>query len=259
MPVKFVTDSMGEVEVNLKKAGNELVVPKPEIVMKVEGKPVQEVRVIADKRYLWRGKGVQLATETKLINPEDGKQVPSGEILEVLDRYNYKYIDELFNEIDKKQIEYYAVYPDGKEEPIRPFPRTDIIKIPEENWVSSTVLDQFEVENVYELYSTKEEVIRKLYEEAEKRLKQDQVGIATFSFGGFVSYYIFLVPYVKEGKFGWLVKFTSRKTMPNYSMDIPVKAKIPIKPPPTLETLPPLQTIIAIAKKRKTLNHQMVS
>jgi len=146
MPVKFVTDSMGEVEVNLKKAGNELVVPKPEIVMKVEGKPVQEVRVIADKRYLWRGKGVQLATETKLINPEDGKQVPSGEILEVLDRYNYKYIDELFNEIDKKQIEYYAVYPDGKEEPIRPFPRTDIIKIPEENWVSSTVLDQFEVE-----------------------------------------------------------------------------------------------------------------
>jgi hypothetical protein len=35
------------------------------------------------------------------------------------------------------------------------------------------------------LYSTKEEVIRKLYEEAERRLKNDQVGVATFSFGGF--------------------------------------------------------------------------
>jgi hypothetical protein len=227
--------------------------------MKVNGSPIQEVRVVVEKRYLWRGKGIQLASVTRLLNPKDEKEVPSHETLEILDRYAYKYIDELFNECDKKEVEYYAVYPDGKEEPTRPFPRTDIIKIPEENWVPSVVLDEFEVENVYELYSTKEEVIRKLYEEAEKRLKQDQVGIATFSFGGFQSYYIFLVPYVKEGKFGWLVKFTGRKTMPNYSMDIPVKAKIPIKPPPTLETLPPLQTIIAIAKKRKTLNHQMVS
>jgi hypothetical protein len=42
-------------------------------------------------------------------------------------------------------------------------------------------------------------------------------------------------------------------------MDIPVKAKISIKPPPTLETLPPLQTVIAMAKKRKALDHQMVS
>ena len=251
MPVKFVTDSMGEVEVNLKKAGNELVVPKPEIVMKVEGKPVQEVRVVADKRYLWRGKGIQLASQTKFVNPKDEKEVPSHEVLEVLDRYNYKYIDELFKDLDKKEVEYYATYPDGKEEPIRPFPRTDVIKIPEENWVPSTVLDQFEVENVYELYSTKEEVIRKLYEEAEKRLKQDQVGIATFSFGGFQLYYIFLVPYVKEGKFGWLVKFTSRKTMPNYSMDIPVKAKIPIREVPTLQVLPPIQAVVATAKKKK--------
>jgi hypothetical protein len=77
------------------------------------------------------------------------------------------------------------------------------------------------------------------------------VGIATFSFGGFQSYYIFLVPYVKEGKFGWLVKFTSRKTMPNYSMDIPVKAKIPIREVPTLQVLPPIQALVATAKKKK--------
>jgi hypothetical protein len=251
MPVKFVTDTMGEVEVNLKKAGNELVVPKPEIVLKVDGKPVQEVRVVADKRYLWRGKGVQLATQTKLVNPQDGKEVPSHEVLEVLDRYNYKYIDELFNEIEKKQVEYYAVYPDGKEEPVRPYERTTVIKIPEENWVPSTVLDEFDFENVYELYSTKEEVIRKLYEEAERRLKNDQVGIATFSFGGFELYFVFLVPYIKEGKFGWLVKFTRRKTKPNYSMDIPVKARIPIKELPTVPVLPPVQVLVASAKKKK--------
>jgi len=104
---------------------------------------------------------------------------------------------------------------------------------------------------VYELYSTKEEVIRKLYEEAERRLKNDQVGLATFSFGGFQCYYVFLVPYVKEGKFGWLVKFTSRKTMPNYSMDIPVKVKIPVKELPTVPVLPPIQTVVATAKKKK--------
>jgi hypothetical protein len=242
---------MGEVEVQLKKAGNELVVPKPQIIMKVNGSPIQEVRVIAEKRYLWRGKGIQLAIETKLLNPKDGKEVPSHEALEVLDRYSYKYIDELFNEVEKKEVEYYAVYPDGKDEPIRPFPRTDIIKIPEENWVPSVVLDEFEVENVYELYSTKDEVIRKLYEEAEKRLKKDQIGIATFSFGGFASYYVFLVPYVKEGEFGWLVKFSGRKTQPNYSMDIPVKVKIPIREVPTLQVLPPIQALVATAKKKK--------
>jgi hypothetical protein len=218
--------------------------------MKVNGSPIQEVRVVVEKRYLWRGKGIQLASVTRLLNPKDEKEVPSHEVLEVLDRYSYKYVDELFNECDMKEVEYYAVYPDGKEEPIRPFPRTDIIKIPEENWVPSVVLDDFEFENVYELYATKDEIIRKLYEEAEKRLKKDQVGIATFSFGGFVSYYAFLVPYVKEGKFGWLVKFTSRKTQPNYSMDIPVKAKIPVKAP-TLQVLPPIQAVVATAKKKK--------
>jgi len=193
---------MGEVEVHLKKAGNELVVPKPQIVMKVNGNPVQEVRVVVEKRFLWRGKGVELASVTKLVNPKDEKQVPSHEVLEVLDRYSYRYIDELFNEIEKKQVEYYAVYPDGKEEPIRPFERTKVIKIPEENWVPSVVVAEFEIENVYELYSTKDEVVRKLYEEAERRLKKDQVGVTTFSFGGFNHYYIFLVPYLKEGKFG---------------------------------------------------------
>lgn len=240
-----------EVEVSLKKAGNELVVPKPQILLKVNDAPVQEVRTIVEKRYLWRGRGIQLASVTRLVNPEDHAEIPSHEAIEVLGRYSYKYLDEMFNECDKKEIEYCAVYPDGKEEPVRPYPRTDTIKIPEENWVPSVILDEFEIENVYELYSTKEEAIRKLYEEAEKRLKQDQVGIATFSFGGFQLYYIFLVPYVKEGRFGWLVKFTGRKTMPNYSMEIPVKPKIPVKEAPTLRTLPPIHALVLASKKKK--------
>jgi hypothetical protein len=219
--------------------------------MKANGSPIEEVRVIAEKRFLWMGSGVQLASLTKLVNPEDEKEVPTSEVLEILDRYTYKYVDAKGNEVDKDSIEYYAVQPDGREEPVRPFSRTDKIEVPEENWIPSVAIEDFEVSNVYELYSTKEEVVRKLYEEAEKRLKQDQIGIATFSFGGFQSYYAFLVPYVKNGKFGWLMKFSDRKTQCNYLMDIPAKVKIPIKEVPTLQTLPPIQALVTITKKKK--------
>ena len=256
----FITPEI-EVEVTTKKAGNELVVPKPLIAMKANDKPIQEIRVVAEKRFLWRGKGVQLASLTKLMNPEDEKEVASSEVLEILERYTYKFIDALGNEVGKEDIRYFAVQPDGTEAEVRPFERTNEIRIPEENWIPSTTIDEFEISNVYELYSTKEEVIRKLYEEAEKRLKQDQIGITTFSFGGFVSYYAFLVPYLKidknEGsnkespKFGWLLKLSDRKTQCNYMQDIPAKVKIPIREVPTLQTLPPIQALIVTTKKKK--------
>ena len=240
-----------EVEVSAKKAGNELVVPKPLIALKANDKPIQEVRVIAEKRFLWRGKGVQLASLIKLVNPEDEKEVSSSEVLEILDRYSYKFIDALGNEVDKKDIRYFAVQPDGSETEVRPYERTTEIRIPKENWIPSTTIDEFEISNVYEVYSTKEEVVKKLSEEAEKRLKQDQIGITTFSFGGFQSYYAFLVPYLKNGKFGWLLKLSDRKTQCNYSMDIPAKVKIPIREVPTLQTLPPIQALIVTTRKKK--------
>jgi hypothetical protein len=221
--------------------------------MKANDKPIQEVRVIAEKRFLWRGRGVQLASLIKLVNPEDEKEVASSEVLEILDRYTYKFIDALGNEVDKKDIRYFAVQPDGSEMEVRPYERTDEIRIPEENWIPSTTIDEFEICNVYEVYSTKEEVVKKLYEEAEKRLKKDQIGITTFSFGGFTSYYGFLVPYLKNGKFGWLLKLSDRKTQCNYMQDIPAKVKIPIKEVPTLQTLPPIQALIVTTKKKKTI------
>jgi hypothetical protein len=55
VPLRIKTSSI-DVEVKMKPVGNDLVVPKPEIKMRaVNGDPLEKVRVVADKRYLWIG------------------------------------------------------------------------------------------------------------------------------------------------------------------------------------------------------------
>jgi hypothetical protein len=238
------------VEVKLKKARNALLIPKPPIKLKVSGIPVEEVRIVTDKKFMWKGKA--LATETKFIDPETQKEVPSSEILEVLDHFSYKFLDANGNEVNRENIEYFSVQPDGKEVQVKPFERTDVFDIPEENWVPFTTIERFRIVNVYELFSDKEAVIQQLYEEAERRLKADQVGITTYSFGnGFVQYYAFLVPMLSDGKFVWLVKLSDTIDEYEHLRDIPSKVKIPVREIPTLKTLPPLQALIVPTKKKK--------
>jgi len=247
-----------EVEVKMKPVGNELMVPKPDIKMRRAdtGEPLEKVRIVADRRFLWVGHGKELATETRLIDPESRRQVPSSEALEVLEHYNYKLLDSKANVVDEKEmsdfIEYYYVDERGEEHVVRPFDRTAVLEIPEENWVPSTVVDDFLITAIYELYAEKKIDIVKLWQEAEKRLKEDTVGVTTYSHGhGFIQYYAFLVPIVKEGKFVWLLKLTDTKVRLDHLMDIPAKVKIPVKEAPTLETLPPVQVIIVTSRKKK--------
>jgi len=238
------------VEVKLKKAKNALLIPKPPIKLKVSGVSVEEVRIVTDKKFVWKGK--TLATETKFIDPESQKEVPSSEVLEVLNHYSYRFLDVNGNEVDKEKIDYFTVQPDGKEVQVKPFERTDMFDIPEENWVPYTSIEKFRIVNVYELYSDKEVVTQQLYEEAERRLKADQVGITTYSFGnGFVQYYAFLVPMLSDGKFVWLVKLSDTIDEYEHLRDIPSKVKIPVREVPTLKTLPPVQALIIPTKKKK--------
>jgi hypothetical protein len=257
MPLRFKTSEI-DVEVKMKPVGNEIMVPKPDIKMRRAdtGEPLEKVRVVADRRFLWVGHGKELASETKLIDPESEKQVPSSEALEVLEHYNYKLLDSKANVVDEKEegefIECYYVDEKGEEHVVRPFDRTAVLDIPEENWVPSTIVDEFVITAVYELYTDKKVDIIKLWEEAEKRLKGDTVGVATYSHGrGFVQYYAFLVPIVREGKFVWLLKLTDTKVRLDHLMEIPAKVKIPVKEAPTLETLPPVQLIVATSRKKK--------
>lgn len=241
-----------EVEVKYKKAGNELLVPKPPIRLRTfDNKLVQNVRVVADKRFLWHGKN--LAMELKLIDPETQKEVPSSEALEILEHYKYKLVDEEGNEVDKEDVQHFAVQKDGKETPVSPFSRTAIIDIPDENWVPSPSIEEFLITSVYEIFAGEKEkaVARALFEEAEKRLNADQIGITNFSWGrGFIQYYAFLCPFFKDGKYVWLMKLSDTKLAYNHLQDPPVAMKSPIREAPTLKTLPPIQALVVATKKK---------
>lgn len=238
-----------EIDVKMKPAGNELLIPEPQIRMRtVDGRMVEKVRVVARNRFQWQGKN--LAVDMKLIDPETQKGVPLSEALEILDNYNYRYLAEDGSIVTDEEIAYYAVQPDGSEKECSPFQRTEVIEIPDENWVPSTSIEGFLISNVYEIWSEDKETARKLFEEAEKRLRADQVGITTFSFGGLKSYYVFLMPMFKEGKYVWLMKFSDQKLAYNHLQDPPVAPKVPIREAPTLQTLPPIQAVVAVSKKK---------
>jgi len=246
--LRFKTSTF-DMEVKYKPAGNELLIPEPQIRMRtVDGKAVEKVRIVAKNRFQWQGKN--LAVDMKLIDPETQKEVPISEALEVLDHFKYKYLADDGSLLEEEDIRYYAVQPDGSEMECSPYPRTQVIEISDENWVPSTSIEGFLITNVYEIWSEDKETARKLFEEAEKRLRADQVGIATFSFGGFKQYYVFLVPMFKEGKYVWLLKFTDQKLAFNHLQDPPTIAKVPIREAPTLQTLPPVQALVVVSKKK---------
>jgi len=249
VPWKFVTSSI-EVEVKYKKAANKLLAPTPKILMRTEdGLLVKERRVVKDRRFMWQGK--ELASETKFVDPETGEQVPSSEVTEVLEHFGYTRFDANGEEVDKEDIRYFVVKEDGTETAVKPFERFKVLDIPEENWIPSTAIDRFLIKSVYEIFSDKKDVIRELFEEAEKRLKNDQIGMAAWSWGKFKQCYCFVVPYIAEGKFGWLVKFTEEEPELQHQEDIPAKVKIPIREVPTLKSLPPVQALVVVAKRRK--------
>ena len=249
VPWKFVTPNI-EVEVKYKKTRNKLLAPSPRIQMRTEnGLLVKERRVVKDRRFMWKGK--ELASETKFVDPDTGEQVPTSEVTEILEHFGYTRFDAEGKEVDKEDIRYFVVKEDGTETAVKPFDRFDALNIPEENWVPSTTIDRFLIKSVYEIFSDKKDVIRELFEEAEKRLKNDQIGIAPWSWGKFKQCYAFAVPYLVGGQFGWLVKFTEEEPELQHQQDIPTKVKIPIREVPTLKSLPPVQALVVVAKSRK--------
>jgi len=248
--LRFKTSTF-EIDIKYKPAGNELLIPEPQIRMRtVDGKLVEKARVVAKNRFTWQGKN--LAVDIKLIDPDTQKEVPVSEALEILDNYKYKYLAEDGGELQEEEVAYYAVQPDGSEKEVSPYPRTDIIEIPDENWVPSTSIEGFLITSVYEIFTEEKRDAIRLFEEAEKRLKADQIGITTFSWGhGFKSYYVFLCPLFKDGKFVWLMKFTDQKLAYNHLQDLPTAPKTPLRQAPVLETLPPPQVIVLATKRKK--------
>lgn len=279
--MRFITPNL-DVEVSMKKSGNKLVVPKPQISQKTidpetgEWIPVEKIRVVDDSNFLWKNKGTELASESKLIDPDSEQQVPTSEALQVLLHYKYKTVDnkgrepktgedllklgllkEIPEGIDLKKpfVVDFAAQEDGSFKEVRPFSKTAEINVPEPNWVPSIVLDDFGRIETYELFSDKYVDEVKLVEECEKRLSKDQVGITTFSHGGYVQYYGFVIPHLVEGKYVWVLKLSDTQVELKHLRDIPTKVKLPVKKRPEIPTLPPVPALVmAVAAKKKKKN-----
>ena len=208
--MRLVTPKVN-VEIKYRKVSVNQLVPKPEIIMRSpDGKPVTAQRV------------------TK-----------NGEVLE---GFNWRNYTEDHEEIPAKELQYFLRKEDGSEQPVRPFDRTAEIKLIKE--VPATSMNGFLVESYYELFHKEESIINALYEEAERYIKDDLVGIALFSWGrGFKQYYAILYPLLQDGKFVWVMKLTQTRIVYQHLMEIPTM-KVPIKQPPTLETLPPVEALI---------------
>ncbi|MEA2090406.1 MAG: hypothetical protein U9O89_06605 [Thermoproteota archaeon] len=171
--------------------------------------------------------------------------------MQILEHYRKTLLNSDGDEVEKDDVYDYALQPDGSEKPVRPFDMTKVIYIPDENWVSTTTMDDFLITNVYEIYAKDKKGQRQLFEEAEKRLKDDKVGLTNWSFGrGYLQYYAFLEPVISQGKFVWLMKLTDTKVEYKHMQEVPAEVKVPVKERPTLETLPPVQALVAAAKQR---------
>lgn len=214
------------VEVSYKKVSVNSLVPKPTII-----KRDSEGREITSKRKALVQTGV------------DEKGNPIYKEMGVFDRYEY------VDCVDDKPMgritpQYFHVQEDGSEKEVRPFKRSSKIKVLME--IPATGLNDYLVTSVYELFNSKDEdVVSELYEEAERYLKEDIMGVAQFSWGrGFVQYYALVFPVIREDRFVWVMALTQTKVIYQHMMDVPLaKKKIPA--PPTVEALPSMEAFVS--------------
>lgn len=228
-----------------------MLTPKPPIRLRTEdGELVQKVRLVADRKFLWKGKEVMV--ESRLIDPDTKKVVPTGEVIEVLVHSKNKLLKANCEEVKKTDIFQYAVQGDGSESLVKPFSKTQTIDLSnDESWIPATSIEGFLIKDVYEMFTETRVDAVELWQECEKRLKQDQIGIITYvREEGFKQFYAFVCPLMREGKFDWLIKLSDNQVELRQQQNIPSKVKVPIKEAPTLATLPPVQALVLAAKSR---------
>jgi hypothetical protein len=181
--------------------------------------------------------------------------VAPGEVLEVLNHYASYTLGPANEVIDKDKVEIfnYQVLEDGKEELVQPFKRFNTLEIPEENWVPSTSINwtDYLIDSIYEMFSESPAGKRMLFEEAEKRLQKDQVGIVVVSWGGFKQQYAFVFPHIHEGKFVWLAIFCSGQVKHQNEQEVPIRVKVPVREAPTLNRLPPIKALLVATPPKK--------
>lgn len=253
MPLETLWLKIGNADVRCfkKKVANALTIQDPMLVDVVDGKPVNTVRLPAKAHWEFIGTGEVLQAETILKN-QKGEVIPTAAARFVLEKTRNVAVNEKSEEIDKTKITTHLLNPDltlGDE--VAPFPPTDRIEVEQQDWVPSTFMDQWLISEEYELPAADPHNDAKLWPEAEDALKRDEVAMKTFSNGGFTQYYCFVVPYVKDGKFGWLLKLTAKQLDYRYGREIPAPTTAVLREVKTVQTLPPIQNLITVPTKKK--------
>jgi len=264
MPTSTIWLKIGDADVRVykRRVSNALLIQDPQLTELVDGEPVRECRVVDQAYWEQVGTGEVLQVETTLKDAK-GNVVPVAGARCILEHSKNLAVNEKGETVDKKKIEYHLVNPDSSiGELVVPYSPTERIEVKETPaevkeqgdayWVPSTMIEGFLIHEEYELPVADPRNDLKLWTEADKAIKRDEIAITTYSNGGFTQYYAFLVPIARDGQFVWVLRVSNKKVEYNCLHDIP-GVKVPIREAKTIETLPPIQALLTVptAKKKR--------
>ena len=254
MPIRFITPKIN-VDVNRRPIKPERLVKRPKIVKKdSKGNIVKDVMRPKVFMGVDEKSGREIFAYPKLVCPvcNGNKELEkpcdfchgTGEIAFFT---NYeKVLTVKGEEISSEEIEYWAINEDGKEEQTSKFPRSEVLKVQIE--MPRSKLHEFYFDGGWdEIESpTKKKkgekihdkfVEQELYKEAERYVAKGIIGAGKFvKTESFREWFFVCFPTILDnGKFGWLVGYTTCKIEQTHLMDVPrgkevaAEQKIPAK------------------------------
>jgi len=121
----------------------------------------------------------------------------------LLGDYHYGYVTDSGEEVPKEDVYYVQILGD-QEIPVQKFKRTKEINILK--YIERSKLDNFLIENLYEMWT---ENIPALWKLAEWLNKTDKVAVAKYTFGNsFKDYFALIYPVIRDGQFVLVMALT---------------------------------------------------
>ena len=228
MPVQFITSKIN-VEVNRRPVTPERLVPRPKIVKKdAEGNEVKTMyrpKILVGHnendgkpifRYLY-----MLCPECEPASPDEKCPICNG-IGRVAHFSNYEKVETVNGIPFTEEVTHWIQHPDGKEELTSKFPRSDVLKVQME--MPRSKLHEFYFDGGWDelespIKKKKGEKVhnkfveQELYKEAERYIAKGIIGAGKFvKSESFREWFFICFPTILDnGKFGWLVGYTTCK------------------------------------------------
>ena len=246
MPIRFITSKIN-VEVNRRPINPERLVKRPKIVKKDrKGNTIKNMMRPKVFMGIDQQSGREIYGYPKLICPKcNGNKKTHDKPCDFCNGTgetafftNYeKVLTVNGEEISSAEIEYWAVNEDGTEEQTSKFPRSEVLKVQME--MPRSKLHEFYFDGGWdEIESpTKKKkgekvhdkfVEQELYKEAERYVAKGIIGAGKFvKSESFREWFFVCFPTILDnGKFGWLVGYTTCKIEQSHLMDVPIGREI---------------------------------